>query len=427
MGVLARRGAACIFNPYHPAEDAEGLGNGIIWSQGEIVGPNTPMESLKWGDFYYVPLNKYPKYSWWVGDNESSGKTDGAWFPQGSGNRVSKKKGEGSLFIYFVLNTTGVGNAFGDAYAGWQNYFPGAITFGFLGSKVPYNYPYIYPPINPPFNSGTEFKSISSAKRLIFNGTDDSQIITHTIRTDGGYDIDTETISFPSGYDPTVDGWKPWYENNFYKENGGLIGSEYFPENTGFGLPRPYYNPLIVPRDDEADNYPEFDISSTDLTQEDKIQYGVFAPFGSSDDPLNQSKFLCWNTPVSDFSWRKDYKTMNLKLSAFRAYEGCDTGCSYGGKKFKFKLTYQEGDMSIALNGSNSYTGTPFFVTKSDITWGEIKTIDITVDPLKLSDWDSITTPNEKEVWTQEWDGEEIGRGKARRLIDFYLESIEDE
>lgn len=427
MGVLGRRGAACIFNPYHPADGAEGFGNGIIWSQGEVVGPNSAEESLKWGQYYFIPKNKYPVFSWWKGDNPSSGLTDGAWFPQGTGNRVSKKKGGGELFIYFSLSTTGSGHVFGDSYAGWQNRFPGFITQSFLGSKVPYNYSYWNPPINPPFDSGTEFKSISSAKRLIFNGTDDSQIITHTIRTDGGYDEDIQTIKFPSGYNPTSDGWKSWYENNFWKENGSLIGSEYFPEYTSIpgDIPRNYYDPLIVPRDSVADNYPAFNISSTDLTQEP--QYGVFGQFFGEQDPLTTSKFLCWNTPISsDYPWRKDYKTMNFKLNAFRASQECDTGCSYAGKKFKFKLTYQEGDMSIALNGSNTYTGTPFYVTKSTITWGDTKTVDITVDPLKLSDWDSITTPNQKEVWTQHWDGETIGRGKARRLIDFYLDSIED-
>jgi hypothetical protein len=256
--------------------------------------------------------------------------------------------------------------------------------------------------------------------------------ITESLGVDGYITYEYETLTYPKDWDPLIEGWKLWWtdddENKHYwKETGGEIDSEYLNENfVLYSTPFRYTDPGITPRDDEADDYPEYDISSTDLTDPESTQYGIFESENSL-NIYNTYKFLCWNTPVSDYCWRRDYKTMNFKLVVQRNSQGCDTGCSYAGKKFNFKLTYQEGDMEIALNGSNTWNGTPFFATKSTITWGAIKTESITVDPLKLSDWTAGPVINQKEVWTKNWSAEEIGRGKARRLIDFYLESIEDE
>ena len=433
-GPLSRRGAACIFNPYHPTPEAveAGYGNGITISFQN--GLDTSL--LKWGELYTPQTNKYPIYSWWVDDNESSGKTDGAWFPQGTGNRVSKKKGDGYLFLNFGLEVGGYGHIYGGYYVLYGGNSMNNYRATYLGSHVPYNLSGIP---NPPFPSGTEFQPTNSAKETYkMPGQDPTASIiywyenTQTLNVDGTITYGYEEIGHPNDYDPTTDGWAEWYTDvlgykHYWKETGASIDSEYFNENfVNYGTPHLYEDPGLIPRDDEADDYPEYDISSTELTDPDSTQYGIFESENSL-NIYNTYKFLCWNTPVSDYPWRKDYKTMNLKLTVQRNSQNCDTGCSYGGKKFKFKLTYQEGDMAIALNGSNTYTGTSFFVTKSDITWGEIKTIDITVDPLKVEDWESGPVINQKEVWTQEWDGEEIGRGKARRLIDFYLESIEDE
>jgi len=437
MGVLARRGAACIFNPYHPAEGQEGLGNGI--NQYSTYGEDLSL--LKWGDTTDPMTNRYPFFSWWVGDNESSGKTDGAWFPQGPGNRVIKKKGNGLLFIHFGLKIQG----YGHIYGGYYNLYGGNKIDGYdrvyyLGSHVPYTKPggILNAPTNPPFPTGTEFISTKSAKHIVmnFHGSPSNPFrtwdqITESLGVDGIITRDFETLEYPKDWDPLTEGWKLWWtddegDKHYWKETGGDVESEYLNENFN-GSPYFYHNePGLTPRDDESDNYPEFDISSTELTDPESTQYGIYESENST-NIYNTYKFLCWNTPQTNYPFRKDYKTMNFELTAYRYAQSCDTGCSYAGKKFNFKLTYQEGDMAIALNGSNSYSGTPFFATKSTITWGAIKTEDIIVDPLKLSDWTTGPVSNAKVVWTKEWDGEEIGRGKARRLIDFYLESIEDE
>jgi hypothetical protein len=426
MGVLARRGAACIFNPYHPAEGTEGYGNGIV----DVSNGNEP-SALKWGSYTYPYTPKYPLFSWWKGDNPSTGQTDGAWYPQGSGNRVSKKKGGGNLDIHFGLEVTGYGHIYGGYYQLYGGNSMNNYRATYLGSHVPYNLSGIP---NPPFPTGTEFKPTNSAKETYkMPGQDPTAPIiywyenTQTLNIDGTITYGYEEVGHSNSYDPTTDGWSEWYTDvlgykHYWKETGASVDSEYFNENFN-GSPYYYHNEEgLIPRDDEADDYPEFDISSTELTNPDSTQYGIYES-ANSQNIYNTYKFLCWNTPASDYPWRKDYKTMNFKLTAFRNFSQCDTGCSYAGKKFKFKLTYQEGDMAIALNGSNTYTGTPFYATKSTITWGGISTVDITVDAISLTDWDY---ENKKEVWTKEWDAETIGRGKARRLIDFYLESIED-
>ena len=439
-GPLSRRGATCIFNPYHPTPEAveAGYGNGIT---DNANGLDTTL--LKWGQLYTPQTSKYPIYSWWVGDNESSGKTDGAWFPQGPGNRISKKKGVDYLFLNFGLEVTGYGHIYGGYYHLYGGNKINEFQVYYLGSHIPYtqNPGIFYPPNaphNPPFDAGTEFRSTRSAKytNLSYRPPDPTEPFedwferTESLGVDGVITIEGQTIKYPRNWDPIPEGWKFWFDDGtkyYFKETGGDIDSEYLNENLGsYGTPFFYHNePGIIPRDDEADDYPEYNISSTDLTDPESTQYGIFESENST-NIYNTYKFLCWNTPVSDYCWRKDYKTMNFKLTVQRNSQDCDTGCSYAGKKFNFKLTYQEGDMAIALNGSNSYSGTPFFATKSTITWGAIKTENITVDPLKLSDWTSGPVQNQKEVWTKDWDGEEIGRGKARRLIDFYLESIED-
>lgn len=446
MGVLARRGAVCIFNPYHPKDGAEGFGNGIIWSQGDVVGPESPEVSLKWGDTSEPQINQYPLFSWWKGDNPSSGLTDGAWFPQGDGNRISKKKGGGYLFLYFDLEIVGYGHIYGGS-----NFLYGRNKIGggsdsrpyYLGSHIPYTKPggIWNSPHNPPFPSGTEFKSNSSARTTYRReGQDPNAPFWYwdediqTLNPNGSITIEfNRDIPHPPSWDPTTEGWVKWFDYNgpnpaekyWWKETGTSVNSEYFYENYT-GSPFRYQDPIIVPRDDEADNYPEFDISSTDLTSDESTQYGIYESENSG-NIYNTYKFLCWNTPVSEYPWRKDFKTLTFKLTANRWSQDCDTGCSYAGKKFKFKLTYQEGDMTIALNGNNTYTGNSFFATKSTITWGAIKTESITVNPLKVEDWSSGPVINQKEVWTKNWYDDTIGRGKARRLIDFYLESIEDE
>jgi hypothetical protein len=442
MGVLGRRGATCIFNPYHPTPEAveTGYGNGIT-----DLSNGLDLTLLKWGLLYTPQTSKYPIYSWWVNDNESSGKTDGAWFPQGPGNRISKKKGGGYLFLNFGLEVTG----YGHIYGGYYNLYGGNNINGYdrvyyLGSHIPYTKnPGIFDPVNAPFNppfpAGTEFISTRSAEytTLYYRPPDPTEpfeqwrFVRQSLAVDGVITTEVTYENKPRYWNPLPEGWKLWWEEDgkkhYWKETGGDIDSEYLNENfVNYSSPYYYHNEQgLIPRDDEADNYPEYDISSTDLTDPESTQYGIFESENSL-NIYNTYKFLCWNTPVSDYCWRKDYKTMNFKLVVQRNSQGCDTGCSYAGKKFNFKLTYQEGDMEIALNGSNTWNGTPFYATKSTITWGEIKTENITVDPLKLSDWTAGPISNQKEVWTKNWSAEEIGRGKARRLIDFYLESIED-
>lgn len=350
------------------------------------------------------------------------------------------------MFLNFGLEITGYGHIYGGYYDTnglyGRNQISAKRVIYYLGSHIPYtqNPGIFYPPNaphNPPFDAGTEFKSTRSAKYtfLYYRPSDPTEPFedwfegTESLGVDGVITYEGEYLKYPRNYDPLPDGWKFWFDDGtkyYFKETGGEIDSEYLNENfNSYSTPHRYPDPGITPRDDEADNYPEYDISSTELTDDESTQYGIFESENSL-NIYNTYKFLCWNTPVSDYPFRKDYKTMNFKLTVQRNSQDCDTGCSYAGKKFNFKLTYQEGDMTIALNGSNSYSGTPFFATKSTITWGAIKTENITVDPLKLSDWTSGPVSNQKEVWTKDWDAQEIGRGKARRLVDFYLESIED-
>jgi hypothetical protein len=391
--------------------------------------------------------NGYPIFSWWKNDDPDTNQTDGAWFPQGNGNRVSKKKGNGPLFLYFHLETIAYGHIYGGSNSLFGKNKIGEGSDGrpyYLGSHIPYTKPggIWNSPNNPPFPSGTEFKPTNSARVTYRYANGDPSAPfwywyedVQTLNPDGS--ITTEfnrSIPHPPSWDPLDEGWKKWFDDDgpnpaqkyWWKETGTPVTTEYFDENYwNYSTPFRWQDPDLVPRDDEADDYPEFDISSTDLTKDDSTQYGIFESENSL-NIYNTYKFLAWNTPVSEYPWRRDFRTLNFKLIVHRGSSGCDTGCSYAGKKFKFKLTYQEGDMAIALNGSNTYTGTPFYATKSTITWGEIKTENITVDPLKLSDWTG-DVKNQKDVWTKHWYDDTIGRGKARRLIDFYLESIEDE
>jgi len=418
MGVLARRGAACIFNPYHPADGTEGLGNGITY---EIHPPldtcPTFNDALKWGS-KGPEKNKYPSFSWWKSNNPSTGATDGAWFPQAPHDRVSKKKGGGQVNIAFGLNVSGFAYVWGYPY--WTPLI-GSANYKGIGQHVKYNLGTSYfPQNNPPFSSGTEYKANTEAKWLTFNGTGESEIITETININGTITSVAEYITYPSGYHPTDDGWVGWFDNYYWKETGSSINSDYFNKYTGDSFN--YIDPEIVVRDSQKDDYPAYNISSTAATVEP--DYGIFyEAYPGSLVAYQTSRYMCWNTPTNDYSYRRDCKTMKLELTAYQLGNGCDTGCSYAGKKFKFKLKYQEGDMTIGLNGTPVYTGTPIQCLKSSITWGSYTEIDITAE-LKLEDW--VTSHPKQMVWSTTWDEDVIARGKARRLIDIYLVSIED-
>jgi hypothetical protein len=425
MGVLARRGAACIFNPYHPAEGTEGLGNGITY---EIHPPldtcPTFNDALKWGS-NGPEKNKYPLFSWWKGNNPSTGQTDGAWFPQGPHDRVSKKKGGGQVDIAFGLNLSGFAYVWGYPY--WTPQI-GSANYTGLGKHILWN---VGGYQNPPFTSGTEYKANTVAKETYKKpGQDPTAPIiywyenTETINVDGTVTPTYEEVGHSNTYDPTTDGWTEWYTDvngykHYWKEIGSSINSDFFNKNDET---RNYSNPEIVVRDSQEDDYPAYNISSTAATVEP--DYGIlYEAYPGSLVAYETSRYMCWNTPTNDYSYRRDCKTMKLELTAYQLGDGCDTGCSYAGKKFKFKLKYQEGDMTIALNGTPTFTGTPIQCLKSSITWGAYTEIDITAE-LKLEDW--ITTHPKQLVWSTTWDEDVIARGKARRLIDIYLVSIED-
>lgn len=451
-GPLSRRGAACIFNPYHPAEGAEGLGNGITYSIYPPLDtcPSFPT-SLKWGAYYYVPLNKYPFFSWWKGDNPESNQTDGAWFPQGSGNRVSKKKGGGPLSISFGLRTKEVKGYTWGGFAEFPTFgiwtpritggTPGQVfpygnfaPYAALGSHVTFNGSFgYYPPNNPPFPSGTEFKANNSSVETYKIGPDydnpDLEFwgeFTENINVDGSFSKEYNQVTYNSGFDPTTLGFAEWYTDNngvkhYWKETGIAINSEYFQPKR---LSEYNYDiqPIIAVRDAQADDYPAFNISSTAATVEP--DYGILYDTATGQlQALYTSRYMCWNTPVSDYSFRRDLKTMKFELVAFLDNSGCDTGCSYAGKKYKFKFKYQEGDMTIGLNGSPSFSGSPIECLKSDITWGAYTEEDIEVT-LEADQW--VTTHPEQVLWSTDWNEDVLARGKARRLIDIYLVSIED-
>lgn len=446
-GVLSRRGAACIFNPYHPADGTEGLGNGITY---DVYPPldTCPSfnDSLKWG-INGPTKNKYPLFSWWKNDNPDTNQTDGAWFPQGPGNRVSKKKGGGPLSISFGLRTSEIkGYAWGVNINGSDPFWTPRITSGFvfiyqnyapfsaLGIHVPFNVSSAYyPPVNPPFPSGTEFKANSNCKETFKIGPDynnpDLEFWgewTENINTDGSFSKEYQQITYNSNFDPTTLGFAEWYTDNggvkhYWKEMGTSINSEYFQSKTLLN-DGTFSQPIIVVRDAQTDDYPAFNISSTSATIQPDYGITYNTAFGQI-RAINTSRYMCWNTPVSDYSFRRDLKTMKFELVAFLENLGCDTGCSYAGKKYKFKFKYQEGDMTIGINGNPSFSGTPIECLKSDITWGSYTEEDIEVT-LEADKW--VTTHPEQVLWSTDWNEDVLARGKARRLIDIYLVSIED-
>jgi hypothetical protein len=427
-GPLSRRGVGLLLNPYDPIEERIGYGNGII-GFGPYQGSNI-VGYTKWGNY-----NKLPFFSWWKDNNESTGITDGAWFP--TSNKAVKFKGRSGTASYltYYLQITETSNDMVGSGAFRNNYwfypFPGGgipgqggVGNNYLGSHLKYTFTNSEGNwVNPPFDAGTEYCANSSASYLNLQYRDDDFSYwtkrTQTATPSGVLTNSEETVQFPKTYDPKLYGWKEWktgiYQQDFYwKEDGQPITS-----NDLFN-PEPFeiktYPRYILARDTD---YTPYQISSTDYTIEPK--YGLFAQVNEVGD----NPYIAFQSPAVNYSFLKDLKTMKIEIFAAMGGMPC-TPCYYAGKKVNFVIKYQEGDVTIEKTGNYTTSGN---YLEYKFTWGEVK--EITKQGTLSGDKDKwIINYPEQSLDSQKlseviWDEGELPKGKAKRLVDFYVQSIE--
>jgi hypothetical protein len=423
-GPLSRRKVGLLFNPYDPIEERIGLGNGIT---NDILG------HVKWGQYG----NKLPLFSWWKDNDPETGITDGAWFP--TSNKAVKFKGSvftanSHLSYYLEITETsndmvGVGSsAFRNNY--WFYPFPGGGVPGlggvgnnYLGSHLKYTFTDSDGNwVNPPFDEGTEYCANSSAKTLQLSSKDDKfsywQQITNTATPSGDLTYAYEGVQFDKDYNPKLYGWKEWKTGNlkdfYWKEDGQPITSNDLV-NT-FPNPIKTYPIYVLARDTD---YTPYQIYSTDYTVEPR--YGLFAQVAEVGD----NPYIAFQSPAVNYSFLKDLKTMKIEIFVAMSGRPC-TPCYYAGKKVNFVIKYQEGDVTIEKTGNYTTSGN---YLEYKFNWGEIKEVKkqgtLSGDKDK---WISNSPQNEldkQKLSEVIWAEEDLPKGKARRLVDFYVESIE--
>lgn len=429
LGPLSRRGVTLLLNPYDPVESRIGYGNGII-GFGPYQGNNI-QSYVKWEIFG----NKLPMFSWWKDNNESTGITDGAYFP--TSNKAVKHKGPGQTYFAYYLQITETSNdmvgAGVSAFSNNYSFYPfpgggvpgqGGVGNNYLGSHLKYSFTNSDGNwVNPPFDAGTEYCANSSAKYLNLQYRDDKFSYwtqrTQTATPSGQLTNSEETVQFDKTYDPKMFGWKEWktgiYQNDFYwKEDGQPITSNDLI-NT-FPISIKTYPRYVLARDTD---YTPYQISSTDYTVEPK--YGLF----SQVPEIGKNPYIAFQSPAVNYSFLKDLKTMKIEIFAARKGKPC-TPCSYAGKKVNFVIKYQEGDVTIQPTGNYTISGN---YLEYKFTWGAIQE---TRKQGTLSgdeaDWYSDypeQSLDSQSLSVIDWGEGELPKGKARRLVDFYVESIE--
>jgi len=425
-GPLSRRGVGLLFNPYDPKEENIGLGNGIIgFGPGGGVGIQ---DHVKWGDY-----NKLPFFSWWKDNDESTGITDGAYFP--TSNKAVKfpkvtLQNPYSYFTYYLEITETSNDMVGNSLFR-NNYsfspFPGGgVNFpnNYLGSHLKYtftNYDGIWK--NPPFDDGTEYCANTSASSLLLQGKDDNFSYwtkeTNQVTPSGEITKSSETLMFDKDYDPKLYGWKEWKTGNlqkdfYWKEDGQPITSNDLVNSFPNSIKT--YPRYILARDTD---YTPYQIYSTDYTIQPK--YGLFSP---SNEYLT-SPYIAFQSPSVNYSFLKDFKTMKIEIFAARRFKPC-TPCYYAGKKINIVIKYQEGDVTIEKTGNYTISGN---YLEYKFNWGEVQEIR-KQGTLSGDEDDWYADYPEQDLDSQslsviDWGEGDLPKGKARRLVDFYVESIE--
>jgi hypothetical protein len=420
---LSRRKVGLLFNPYDPIEERIGYGNGIT---NDILG------HIKWGQYE----NKLPLFSWWKDNNPETGITDGAYFP--TSNKAVKFKGSvftanSHLSYYLEITETSKDCVNSPISAFSPNYdfrpFPfsqGGGDRNYLGSHLKFtfeNYEGIWK--NPPFEDGTEYCANTSASALQNQGKDEnfSYWYKTTQQVNGsGFPITTtgELLLLNKDYDPLDYGWKKWITGTwtdgmlYWKEDGQPITSNDLVNPEPFDIKT--YPTYIVARDTD---YTPYQIYSTDLTVQPK--YGLF----SRGNEFRYCPYIAFQSPAVNYSFLKDLKTMKIEIFVAMSGRPC-TPCYYAGKKVNFVIKYQEGDVTIEKTGVHTKDGN---YLEYKFTWGEVK--EITKQGTLSGDKDKwILNSPQNELDKQKlseviWAEEDLPKGKARRLVDFYVESIE--
>lgn len=425
-GPLSRRGVTLLLNPYDPIESRIGYGNGIIG-----FGPgqgNNIQSAVKWEFFG----NKLPMFSWWKDNDESTGITDGAYFP--TSNKAVKHKGSGQTYFAYYLQITETSkncvnspsSAFSPNYDFWPFPFSlGGNSKNYLGSHLKYTFSTGGENwVNAPFDAGTEYCANTSASALENEGKDDKfsywRKTTQQTTGAGEVTLSQELLELPKEYDPLNYGWKKWITGTwsdgmlYWKEDGQPITSNDLVNTEPFNIT---YNPrYILARDTD---YTPYQIYSTDYTVQPK--YGLF----SRGVEALTSPYIAFQSPAVNYTYLRDLKTMKIEIFAARKGIPC-TPCSYAGKKVNFVIKYQEGDVTIQQTGIHTKEGN---YLEYNFTWGEVQETR-KQGTLSGDEDDWYSDYPEQDLDSQslsviDWGEGELPKGKARRLVDFYVESIE--
>lgn len=410
--LLDRRGAGLLLNGYNPTDPD--------WPAG-VCGDTADLSYLKWGGIYFPPYS-YSKQPYFSGKKvEDPTKTDGAWFPTATKDRCFKKKGEGPIFIYFRLKVEYTMEFWGQGIFGQD----GAGLY--LGSRNPDFWSF---GSAPPWPSGRDYVAISNAEAIGFSyanydpttGLPTSyvwDVTSQSVTNDGEVTTSYSTQTQLPAWRPSMAGYTAWYGGSlgyYYKESGSEIHSSDLTFRTGWGTDEYSPEPFNILLRDAADS----DVPAYNLTEpSDLVVYPSLLA------PSWPTRFVAYTTDVTDYSYlRTKHKTRFTLQAVVQAPSGTgtpayspDCDCWFKDKTYNIKVKWQEGECNV------TQTGTGYSPLYEQLSWTDehteslSKKIDVSTAP-----YDPAWTRRVVDLWTDGW---AMDAGKARRLLDVWVESIE--
>ena len=392
---LSYRAAACLLNPYHPKEDADP----------PPLYDGAP-GYLKWGNQYSPFNSQFDLYD----------RKTGAYFPTCVESRVFKIKGDEAgysakdprwvrveLWANQQINYWGVGR-----FMPYAN----ITTEGYWGSRFP-----MAPQVQPPWDTSKLYIPHSEIQVMIFQYEDEGRQeklwthITQKLNAQTGIMThEQEDVWKPMEYEPAQDGYTSWYfysTERWYKESGvDIKASDLDP----FGYYQAGYSMEVVARDAEHDTQPPYDLTMLEGLIPDYDGPDTFVPL------------LAFHPQEDEFVWR--WFKQDVRLTVYLFPMGCDK-CWLDGKTYSTFIEYENGHCSnvpeTALpdqDGNGCKKEIIFDGDKARETVANTISDQILYVPVDNSG------PGEKAyvLGTVQWDN--LGAGKAKRVIDFGVESI---
>jgi hypothetical protein len=331
-------------------------------------------------------------------------KTDGVWYPESHPTRVVRIASTvGDSYIYITLECKGWRRYWG---TGWYDPFAFPSYQGeYWGARTPY---YVIGTA-PPYPPDKEFIVVdevevyqpagqsSDGKKKFWTKYIDSMSLI------GVRELRSEFEEKDPDWTPESEGYVEWnrFPNSqpnvklYYKETGMDVLPTDLPRN---GSTQFYGGGSLKARDNQHDSsVPPFDLAKY------------------FDDPQPYTEFLAFCPQTDEYTRRWFRQDLDLTVYAY-VVNSC-TDCWYKGKTYDIKITYEEGNCTKTTDAQLQETYTITFEDGSDT---ESVTASLSDDNLERE----IGLFKVYKLGGIKWDEDKLDAMQARRVIDFYVESV---